>query len=100
MSWLNPIEENIINKYEVAAECGDNELALDIAVKDGKQMVRVIRELAKVASAANFLVGMIRVLDISLEGAWSEFSAASEALDNLSPEAKEVIDECTAQSAT
>jgi len=45
-NWLSEIEGRIKNKYAQALDCGEGDLALDVAIADGEVMARVLRELA------------------------------------------------------
>lgn len=46
-NWLDEIEGRIKNKYAQALDCGEGDLALDVAIADGEDMARVLRELTK-----------------------------------------------------
>ena len=47
-NWLSEIEGRIKNKYAQALESGEGDLALDVAITDGEDTTRVLRELAGV----------------------------------------------------
>ena len=107
MNWLEKIE---FRAKEIegsdTATVGEAYLYLDYYEEDVLLMARVIRELVGVAVAAQDLIKSLREpkeptnLRKSPVAAWLFAEDLRVKLDNLSPEAKEVIDECTAQSAT